>query len=612
MNNRFLQWGKSRPLLFKCIAASLVLHGVVLSLWLIYPVSFSRYVSLFFPFSSQSTEIENGQERDQVGSEDFFAKVFSSRPVKKEILAESLPSLRTEKILGEFLREEPTKEVPVFARKQPEPLSSEFPNQPLSDSDLVFSDSVFPLAKIQACFHLPEKELLPPPSLHPFPEYTFESLPPITKDPVVLSLPASPVKETGESSPLRKQSQNPLPSLASVSPVGSEILPIPSKEILLPMRTSACSRNTNLPEPVPEPPTLARLDEIFSSESLYSMERSENFSVSSSFFPEEEGYVFSVSLALKEEAEAPKISQNFYFLIDVSSNLENHKITVFKRSVLKALSSLQSGDRFNIVLLDKKPIRLSPSLLPFSFENLRKAENFLEKRHDRPVFASFDLFRGLDEVLDTVENDDEVHTAILLTNGKLPGSLSAIRKNLVRFLKKNNGTLSFHTVAGGKNNDLVFLDMISSLSGGKLLYSDTNASLPRKLGALIKTLQKPLMQNVSVTLKTKDPKAGIVLFSGSVPSSRLYGNEPFTVMGHIDRLSDLEIFLEGKNEEGPVSLTKEISFAPAEEASVPVKKEWSFRQTAPLYHQFLEHPDSEILSEAREILKIEYGRTLGT
>ena len=82
-------------------------------------------------------------------------------------------------------------------------------------------------------------------------------------------------------------------------------------------------------------------------------------------------------------------------------------------------------------------------------------------------------------------------------------------------------------------------------------------------------------------------------------------------MGKISRLADLQVSLEGKNEDGWVLVSKEVNFSAAEEATSQVKKEWALRQASILYDKFLQDPDKTYLQEARAILRMTHGRTLG-
>jgi hypothetical protein len=232
------------------------------------------------------------------------------------------------------------------------------------------------------------------------------------------------------------------------------------------------------------------------------------------------------------------------------------------------------------------------------------AEEFLEKKgDDRPLFSSLNLNQSLNDLLKSVETEDEVHTAILLTNGKatLPP------KELRRFMEKNQGRVNLFTAAVGQNNHLTFLDLISSFSGGSLFYSDTNASFPRKLAAFVKGLEAPLAKNLSYSLLPSQSETHLELSDlGQMPN--LYNKTPFVITGKMDRLCDLQLILQGSSAEDQIFLKKVIHF---EEASAPdsaAKKQWLLHQRNELYEKFLKDPKPSHLEKAKDLLKAIHGK----
>ncbi len=355
--------------------------------------------------------------------------------------------------------------------------------------------------------------------------------------------------------------------------------------------------------------SLAEINEYLPDDLAFASEWNDYFTVEPTLFPQEDGYLFSLAITPKQDLSHQKMKQNFYFLIDSSSNVEKHKLSVFKKSVLKALTTLQPGDSFNIVLLDQKAVKLSPFNLSFSPANIRLAEEFLEKNREKPLFSSCNLYKSLEESLSSAEFNEEVHTAILLTNGKAALNSSVQGKDLKNFLDKNDGKMNIFTAAVGQNNDLVCLDMISTLSGGKLLYSDTNASFPRKLATFIKTLKTPLMKNLSVSIEASNPKATVRL--GTLPDllPNLYNNEPFIIMGKIDRLCDLDLVVQGQGSDNLIFLKKVVSLEEANLSGNALKREWALQKTTSHYEKFLKDSKNVHLKNAKEILKTAHGRT---
>lgn len=354
--------------------------------------------------------------------------------------------------------------------------------------------------------------------------------------------------------------------------------------------------------------SLANINDYIPEELVAAMEWNQDFDIQATVFPEQDGYVFSLALTAKKDLQQQKMRQNFYFLIDISSSVEKHKLAVFKRSVIKALSSLEQGDSFNIFLLDKKITKLSSDNIVVSPKNLILAEDFLEKKtQEKNLFASLDLSQDLDGILEHISTDDEVHTAILLTNGKNSLNTADLRK----FLDKNQGKLTLFTAAVGQNNELTGLDMLGTLCGGKLFYSDTNASFPRKLASFVKGLQEPLAKNLIVSLHPTHPKAHIQKIALPKQIPNLYNQEPFIIMGKLDRLCDLDLVLQGKSAEDQIFLKKVVRFEEATDALISIKKQWLVQQKIGYYEKFIKEAKPSHLKHAKELLKTFYGKAFG-
>ncbi len=218
-----------------------------------------------------------------------------------------------------------------------------------------------------------------------------------------------------------------------------------------------------------------------------------------------------------------------------------------------------------------------------------------------------DLYENLSELLKYVDSDDEVNTAILLTNGK--SSLDP--KDFRHFLEKNKGKFNLFTAAVGQNNQLTSLDMISSFCGGSLFYSDTNASFPRKLALFVKSLAAPLAKNLTLSLQASNPKATLELCSSLGQMPNLYNQEPFIIMGKMDRLCDLQLVLQGKSSEDQIFLKKVIHFEEATPPESSVKKQWLLHQKTGFYEKFLKEAKPIHLKKAKDILKTVHGKAFG-
>jgi hypothetical protein len=177
------------------------------------------------------------------------------------------------------------------------------------------------------------------------------------------------------------------------------------------------------------------------------------------------------------------------------------------------------------------------------------------------------------------------------------------QKTISRWLDKNKGQLSLYTAAVGQKNNLVMLDLISSMSGGKLLYSDTHASFPRKLGKLVLDLRNPVLSDVMVSVIPDNPQAKIEITTASKHMPTLYSTQPYVIVGTIDSPCNFDLFIQGRHGDEWVTIKKNLSFIEGEKANRSTARQWESQEANTYYKAFLEEGNTKLLKEARKILK---------
>jgi hypothetical protein len=612
-----------RSLWVKCLAASFLLHAIFLFVFLQYPFILTHPLhSLFIKSQPTPKWIQSDSEEpllsDNVLEEAFEELVVSfasDEPEEMQMPAAALsPSLENNLLPHTLSESVVLLSVPSDPLLLDQTFETRFPQHeanPISLANPILEENQPSRASL-------DNVLVPFVSLIDIPQISQEKdfFEPFSENDVlsISDHETAPVLETIR--PLNFQDR--APQKAMIVSVHSDLTPLESMTYFSDARFTridsfSYASSSESPPSISQVPPYAELnfsdiEEYLPEQIISSVQWNDSFDLGVRFFPEDDGYVFCLSLSPKYDLQSERMRQNLYFLIDASSGVEKHKLAIFKRSVLKALSTLEPGDTFNIILLDKKITKLSNHNLSYSLKSLHAAEDFLKKPQDRPLFSSFNLFQCLTNIMDQIQDDGEIHTAILLTNGHTSLNFQNQKNQLNQYLDKNNGKVSLYTAAVGQNNNIVHLDMLSSLSGGKLLYSDTNASFPRKLSTFIKSLRSPLAKDIILTVQASDPKANFSLLPISSQLPNLYNNEPYVVMGKIDRLCDLSFVLQGKHDDEWVYISKTIHFEEGEKAEGSLKKEWKVRQATEQYDLFLKEAKGKHLKEAKELLKAVYGR----
>lgn len=331
----------------------------------------------------------------------------------------------------------------------------------------------------------------------------------------------------------------------------------------------------------------------------------DDFKVELKFLPQEErpGYLFSIALTSDFDLSQFGLKQNVYFIIDRSNSIQKHRFAVFKRAVIKALGSMQKDDVFNIYVIDKKVTKFTSSPLRVSAKSIQAAEEFLNKQEAGSMFAASDIYASLDKILPEIPASDEFHTAILLTDGNTLHDNAKQQHVLVKWLEKNSGKISLYTAAVGQKNNLMMLDLISCISGGKLLYSDTHASFPRKLAKLILDLKNPIAKDLMIAAVPEYSNAQIEFYSASPHLPSLYGNQPYVIYGYIDEPCNFDLIIQGRHGDEWIAIKKNISFIDGVKGTKAFEKQWKAQQANVYYSKFLKEGKTAHLKEAKQILK---------
>lgn len=378
-----------------------------------------------------------------------------------------------------------------------------------------------------------------------------------------------------------------------VSQMSSDL--IASCEAITPLAEAPLAATTSLPQ----------LESYALPTKASVLEWSDSFDVETQVMPHPEGkgYLFSVTLLPKKEFQASRMQQNVYFLIDRSNSVEKHRYTNFKRAVMKALPCLQEGDQFNIYIFDNKVSTLGKSLLPFSKKSLEEAQQFLEKEGPGGLFSATDVYTSFQKSLPSSTPENVVNTAILLSDGNTLLSAKEQKKVINQWLSRNQRQFSLYAATAGENNNLLLLDLISSVNGGELLHADTLASFPRKLGKLLLTLRNPIAKDLSATAIALNSHAKITLYPASSQMAPLYSGKAYTLLGQTDQLTDFSLLIQGHHQDLWLNIQKTISLKESKETLRPLEKLWATEESRLHYQNFLQDGKTAHLDKAQEALK---------
>ena len=315
-----------------------------------------------------------------------------------------------------------------------------------------------------------------------------------------------------------------------------------------------------------------------------------------------EGYLFEVTLHPNKETYFSKSQQNFLFIIDKSSSIESKRYHSFKEGVKNCLRYLKEGDSFNIFLVDSAINSFKTQQIPWTPLVIKEAKSYLNSDTYRG-FSSLKNPLALFKELTPYFSSDKKNTLIFMSDGN---SLESINKSMEAFAtltKESQGEFSIFTASSSVNNNLPMLDLVSTFNGGEMMYSQTNASFPRKLALFVKHIENFIAGDIrvhTIDVNGGEPKVEFYPNHGSFPS--LYSDRSYKIYGIAENLDDFNLILQGRSGENYISIRKDISFKGAQEGGKKLERNFAHQQAYVCYDYYLKKGDPFFLLEAERLL----------
>lgn len=339
-------------------------------------------------------------------------------------------------------------------------------------------------------------------------------------------------------------------------------------------------------------------------DSYGSIAGSDHFDITVEYAPKYAGpgYVFKVTFTPKKEVVFKRIRHNVTFLIDRSNSIPKARYQLNKQAVAAALPHLLQGDTFNLLIFDDQVVRFSPQMVATNPENIQNALAFLNQQGHGGIFASTDLYSSLGKILPRDVPDNEVNTAILLSDGDTFLPVEKQRQMIGEWTAQNHGKVTLFSVASGVGNNLPLLELMSLFNKGALVYAQHHEGMAEQMVNLLSSLARPIGKDLIATAVCTDRQATISLQPRNARLPNLYQNRTFSLFGSTNRLSDFILFIQGKYYGTRFDIKKKISFKEAESASLVLERQWTELEAQDYFDRYFRDGQVHHLHRAAELL----------
>jgi hypothetical protein len=331
---------------------------------------------------------------------------------------------------------------------------------------------------------------------------------------------------------------------------------------------------------------------------------SEHFDIEIEYAPKQSrpGYVFKITLLPHGDVHFKRIRQNFFFLLDRSNSIPRARYALNKRAVSEALTFLMPGDRFNILVFDDRVIRFQPREVEWSEYTVAEARNFLETQAHGGFFAATELYASLGKIIPHNVAENEINTAILLSDGDTYLSQEKQRLTIGRWTEQNKGKVSLFTLASGTGNNLPLLELLSGFNKGALIYAQDHEDIFSRMAFLMRTLQHPIGKKIVATAIPEDQSMVVLLQPKQARIPDLYQHRPFVLYGTTNKLSDFILFIQGRYYDHLFDIKKRVSFSKAKLGSYSLERGWTQLLVQEFYEKYFQEGNFTHLEAAKQLL----------
>jgi len=213
----------------------------------------------------------------------------------------------------------------------------------------------------------------------------------------------------------------------------------------------------------------------------------------------------------------PVVSKDVVVLLDGSGSIGNDRYARCRDTARALLRTLNSGDRFNMVVFRDKFEYLYREWQPVSSVSLATAERWLATE---TAHGNTDVFASMRSILTLPRTPARPVTALVVTDAEATTGLVDPRTIVERFLALNGGLVNVFMYGVKNTADEMLMDAIARGSrGGWVKHRGVRSRADAELPALAEQYREPVLTDVSFVF-TSDVKNVIPTFAANLTRAK--------------------------------------------------------------------------------------------
>ncbi|MFP4440053.1 MAG: VIT domain-containing protein [Chloroflexaceae bacterium] len=258
-------------------------------------------------------------------------------------------------------------------------------------------------------------------------------------------------------------------------------------------------------------------------------------------------------LMLTPQAEvAPEdvVPRELLFVYDRSGSMGGDSIVQARNALRACLRALNPGDTFNIFPFDNRVELFAPQPLPFTQENVDRADAYLEQINAR---GGTEILKALQTALDQPRDAERLRVVVFMTDGAVGNE-----EQVLRALRRSLNEARVYAFGIGSAVNRYLLDKLAEVGRGSVEYIFPGQAIEEAVQRFQNRAAFPVLVDLAI-----DWGGARVADVYPDPLPDLYAGQPLTLLARFHSSGHAQIRLTGRTPQGSYAQTLELEWPTA-------------------------------------------------
>lgn len=308
----------------------------------------------------------------------------------------------------------------------------------------------------------------------------------------------------------------------------------------------------------------------------------------------ETGY-FMLMLVPKDEYDSEEIlPKEMIYIVDHSGSMGTEKMAQAKLALKSSLHALNPEDTFTIVPFDNRVTFFSEKPLPFTQDNLDKADAFTAAIQSQ---GGTEILQPMQWALSQPADPERLKIVAFLTDGEVSND-----EQVVAEVQKSAGPARVYTFGIGHGVNRWMLRKMAEYGHGGFETILPGENLEEKIARFNDRTSYPVLRDLTADFGGLAPKD---LYPATMPD--LFTSQPIVILGTYQKGGKYKVTVGGKNVNGDYSTNLNIDLPDTSEANAGLPVVWARARVEDLNDRLIKAQDRKPLQDEIRDLGLKFG-----